>query len=308
MDIAQTTELSTLRDWVRWAASRFNEAGLFFGHGTDNAFDEALTLVYAALYLQHEMPHGYLDTRLTASEKQRVFNLLKKRLDERVPAAYLTGEARFAGMWFAVNSHVLVPRSPIAELIEHGFEPWLPLNEDLRILDLCTGSGCIGLACAHYFPDAMVDLADISLEALEVAQANLERHQLEHQVNVIHSDLFDDIPPGDGYDLIVSNPPYVSADDMSNLPREYLYEPVLGLAAGDDGLDLVRRILADAGRYLKPNGILIVEVGASAEHLYRRYPQVPFLWLDFERGGDGVFLLTAEQIAEYQHIFDEEVG
>ncbi len=305
MNLSLCEDLSTIRDWVRWGASRFREAGLFFGHGTDNAFDESLALVLHALHLDHDQGLAYLDARLTREEKERVLGYLTRRVEERVPAAYITHEAWFAGLSFYVNENVLVPRSPIAELIEQGFEPWLNDEEELRVLDLCTGSGCIAIACAHYLPNAWVDASDISPSALEVAQVNVDRHQLEERVSLFRSDLFDDLPEA-RYDLIVSNPPYVSSEEMESLPEEYGHEPALGLEAGADGLEIVSRILAEGARWLKPGGIMVVEVGDSMESLMRRYPRVPFLWLDFERGGHGVFLLTAEQLQQYQNQFSEE--
>ncbi len=301
----ETATLRTIRDLVRWGASRFNEEGLFFGHGTDNALDEAFALVLSALYLEDGIPDGYLEARITDSEREQVLALFRRRIEERLPAAYLTNLARFAGLNFYVDERVLVPRSPIAELIEAGFEPWLRPEGVGRVLDLCTGSGCIAIGCAYAFPDASVDAVDLSPGALEVTRVNIARHELEERVEAIRSDLFQALR-GRRYDLIVSNPPYVSRDEYHRLPAEYRCEPALGLEAGEDGLDLVARILAQAADHLEPDGILVVEVGSSAEVLMTRYPEVPFLWLDFERGGDGVFLLTAEQVSDYQAAFRED--
>jgi ribosomal protein L3 glutamine methyltransferase len=297
-------ELHSLRDWVRWGASRFNEAGLFFGHGTDNALDEALALVLHALHLRHDIPADYLDARLTAAESAAVAELFAQRLDRRIPAAYLIGEARFAGLDFDVDENVLIPRSPIAELIEEGFAPWLDADQVSSVLDLCCGSGCIGIACAYAFPSALVDLADISPAALDVATRNIERHDLESRVRALRADVYQGLD-GERYDLIVSNPPYVSSAEMQGLPAEYRHEPELGLEAGDDGMDVVARILAGGAEYLSPGGIMVIEVGFSADLLIGRYPDVPFLWLDFQRGGDGVFLLTAEQLDDYRDVFEE---
>jgi ribosomal protein L3 glutamine methyltransferase len=299
-------ELKTLRDWVRWGASRFNAAALTFGHGSDNALDEALALVLHAVHLDHEMPEDYLDCQVTGAEAEAIEALLRRRIEGRVPAAYLIGRANFAGLEFEVNEHVLVPRSPIAELIEEGFAPWLDADRVRSVLDLCCGSGCIGIACAYAFGEALVDLADISAPALEVAARNIERHALEDRVRTVRSDLFEHLA-GERYDLIVSNPPYVSLEELASLPDEYHHEPVLALEAGEDGMDVVARILADAGDFLSPGGIIVVEVGASADLLLARYPSVPFLWLDFERGGDGVFLLTAEQIDDHRDLFADSL-
>ncbi|AKH20235.1 50S ribosomal protein L3 N(5)-glutamine methyltransferase [Sedimenticola thiotaurini] len=296
--------LNTLRDFIRWGASRFTEAGLYFGHGTDNPFDEAIRLTLYALYLPQDLPPAYLDAALTPGEKERVCELFQERIVRRVPAAYLTHEATFAGLDFYINDQVLVPRSPIAELIETQFQPWVQPEAVSRVLDLCTGSGCIAIGCAYAFEEADVDAVDISPEALEVASINIERHDLEGRVEAIRSDLFDGLH-GRHYDIIVSNPPYVGREEMESLPDEYHREPALGLAAGEDGLDIACRILQEASDYLEPDGILVVEVGNSDYALVERFPDVPFLWLDFERGGHGVFLLTAEQLNEYQEVFDE---
>ncbi len=300
--------LLTLRDYVRWGASRLNEAGAFFGHGTDNAIDEALVLVLHALHLDHELPAAYLDARLTVWEREAVRELLRRRIEGRVPAPYLTHEAHFAGLSFYVDERVLVPRSPIAELVQAQFAPWVEPERVHRVLDLCTGSGCIAIACAWLLPDALVDAVDISAPALEVARINLQRHGLEERVRLIHSDLFGALAGDDVYDLIVSNPPYVSREEMQRLPEEYRHEPALGLEAGEQGLDLVARMLRDAGSHLAPDGIMLVEVGLSGAALSERYPEVPFTWLDLERGGEGVFLLTAAQLGAYRAAFAADIA
>jgi len=297
--VPETESLQTVRDFIRWGASRFNEAGLFFGHGTDNALDEAVQLVLHALHLPPDLPPAYLESRLTPVERQEVASLLRRRMEERVPAAYLTNKAWFAGLEFYVNDQVLVPRSPFAELIENGLQPWVEPEGVGRILDLCSGSGCIGIAVAMHLPQTRVDLVEISETALAVARRNIADYGLEERVRAINSDLFEGLG-GERYDVILSNPPYVGAEELEGLPAEYRREPALGLAGGEDGLDLVRRILRDASRHLEPGGVIIVEVGNSKQTLAAAYPEVPFLWLEFERGGEGVFLLTAEQLAEYR--------
>ncbi|MDG3088706.1 50S ribosomal protein L3 N(5)-glutamine methyltransferase [Vibrio hannami] len=296
------SELYTLQDMVRWTVSRFNAAGLFYGHGTDNAWDEAVQLILPTLYLPIDVPPHVLNSRLTTSERQRIVNRVVKRINERTPTAYLTNKAWFCGLEFYVDERVLVPRSPIGELIEAQFQPWL-IQEPQRIMDLCTGSGCIAIACAHAFPDAEVDAIDISTDALEVAEQNIQDHGMEQQVFPVRSDLFRDLPDGDKYDIIVSNPPYVDEEDMNSLPEEFTHEPELGLAAGTDGLKLVRRILANAPDYLNENGILICEVGNSMVHMMDQYPQIPFTWIEFENGGHGVFMLTREQMLEHADEF-----
>lgn len=287
--------LPCLSDWVRWGASRFKQAGLVYGHGTDNAIDEALTLVLHALHLEHDLPQPYWHARLDPEERVQVLGLLRRRYQERVPVPYLTGRAWFCGLEFEVDERVLIPRSPIAELIESGFEPWLEPAGVGRILDLCTGSGCIAIACAEAFPAAQVDACDLSGDALTVAEANRARFGLEQRLNLYQADLFEGLPAA-RYDLIVSNPPYVDAGDMAGLPAEFRHEPAFALASGEDGLDATRRILAQAGDWLSDHGVLVVEVGNSQRHVEATYPGLPLVWLEFERGGEGVFLITAADL------------
>lgn len=293
-------ELRTMRDFVRWAASRFQEAGLVFGHGTDNALDEAAALVLHALHLPMDLSAAWWEARLTAAETEAVMALVRQRLVERMPLAYLMQEAWFAGLTFYVDQRVLVPRSPLAEPIQHQFVPWLDPERVQRVLDLGTGSACIAIACAYAFEQAVVDAVDVSNEALQVAEINRERHQLQERVNLIRSDLFDALVADQRYDLIISNPPYVDALDMSQLAPEYQHEPQLGLAAGEDGLDLVRRILRAAPDWLSEHGILVVEVGNSAPALEAAFPELPFIWLEFEHGEAEVFLLTAQEMQKHR--------
>ncbi|MEN8218984.1 MAG: 50S ribosomal protein L3 N(5)-glutamine methyltransferase [Pseudomonadota bacterium] len=289
-------ELHTLGDFIRWGASQFNKAQLFFGHGTDNAIDESVVLVSHALHLPREIPDILWHTRLTYSEKRTVLELLNRRVRERIPAPYLTHEAWFANMPFYIDQRVLIPRSPTAELIERGFEPWVKPDRVKRVLDLCTGSGCIAIASAMLaFPDAEIDAVDVSPDALEVAQQNINKYKLEDCVHTVHSDLFSNLA-GIHYDLIVCNPPYADAQELQAMPDEYHHEPRIGLEAGEDGLFFVKKILREAAQYLTPQGVLIVEVGLSQASLIEQYPDVPFLWLEFQHGGEGVFLLTAEQL------------
>ncbi len=296
------TTLSTIRDYIRWAASRFTEAEVSFGHGTITALDEAAALVLHTIHQPYDLADAYLQSVLTLSERQAVIDIIDRRINERIPAAYLTHEAVFAGLSFYVDQRVLVPRSPIAELIEQRFSPWVEEQQVLRILDLCTGSGCIAIACAYAFADAYVDAVDLSADALAVAELNVAKHQLDDVVTLYQSDLFTELPDN-CYDIIVSNPPYVSLEEWGQLPAEFRAEPDMGFKGGHSGLDIVLRILVEANQYLTEQGILIVEVGSSAETLQNTFPDVPFFWLNFERGGDGVFLLTAEQLNQYNELF-----
>jgi ribosomal protein L3 glutamine methyltransferase len=290
--------LRSITDYIRWTASRFSEAGLFFGHGTDNALDEAAALVLYALHQPPDLPQFWFSSHLTAEERERIMALVARRIETRLPLPYLTGEAWFAGLSFRVNEQVLIPRSPIAELIENEFMPWAEPSQLHRVLDLCCGSGCIGIATATYLPDSLVDLADISPAALTVASENVALHGLNQQVTLYQSDLFTELP-GIKYDLILSNPPYVGATEMAELPPEYLHEPNMALEANDQGLEVIIRILNQAPEFLTSDGILVMEVGNSAALLMERYPEIPFVWLDFAKGGEGVFLITAADLSRY---------
>lgn len=293
-----TTELETILDVVRYGWSCANTNALYFGHGTDNAMDDLFALVLGSLSLPMDIDEKWLQTRLTAKEKDMLAHQLSRRIVDRVPVPYLTHQAYFCGLPFYVDERVLIPRSPIAEMIEQQFFPWIQPEEVDRVLDLCTGSACIAIACCYAFPDALVDAVDISESALEVASINRERHELTEQLSLIQSDVFNEVPPT-RYDIIVSNPPYVGAAEMQTLPKEYQHEPVLALEAPNNGLAIVDRILEQARDYLTEHGILVVEVGNSADALIEAYPDLAFTWIDFERGGDGVFLLTREQLDDY---------
>ena len=302
--------LASIRDFIRWGASCFNEAGLFFGHGSDNALDEAMHLVFQVLNLPWDMPDAYMDSRLSLVERRKVAELVARRIEERRPLAYLVNQAWFCGLPFYVDERVLVPRSPIGELISQSFQPWLAEVEVDRIMDLCTGSGCIGIAAAHAYPGAQVDLLDISDEALEIAGINIDRHELWGRAQVIRSDLFEAIDTAavkPKYQLILSNPPYVDAEDMADFPEEFSHEPSLGLAAGPDGLDFARVILARAADFLDEQGLLVLEVGNSQWALKEVYPEVPFTWPEFAAGGHGVLVLTGQECRKYQSIFRSRV-
>lgn len=299
-----TQTLTTVRDYIRWGASQFSEAQLFHGHGTISALDDAAALVLYSLHLPYNLSESYFSARLTLEERHNILELINCRIETRVPTAYLTHEAIFAGLAFYVDERVLVPRSPIAELIREQFSPWVEPGQIHHVLDLCTGSACIAIACAYAFPDAQVDAVDLSTEALEVAQINVAKHEVEDQLTIHQADLFSTLP-AQKYDLIVSNPPYVAIAEWEQLPAEFHAEPEMGFTGGESGLDLVIRILADAAGYISEKGLLIIEVGSSAETLQALFPTVPFYWLDFEQGGDGVFLLTAEQVFTFNHLFKQ---
>lgn len=297
MDIDHlATELTTPRDLIRWGASRFAAAGLAFGHGSDNALDEAAHLVLHQLRLPFDLPDRYFDARLTAEERCAVLALLQRRVDERKPAPYLTGEAWFAGLAFTVDERVLVPRSPIAELIEDGFQPWRGDREFASILDLGTGSGAIAVACALLFPEAEVTATDISPDALAVARANAERHQVDVRMRLLQCDLYEGLA-GERFDLIVSNPPYVSVDELAGLAPEYRAEPDIAFSGGGDGLALVEHLLMRAPEYLTEQGLLVIEVGHTCFALEQRWPDLPIDWAELERGGVGVGVLEAEDLS-----------
>lgn len=293
--VAITSELHTLRDYIRWSLSAFHQHKVWFGHGNATAWDEASQLVLNAVHLPWDTDPAVLDARLTQAEKERVLEFLRQRVELRKPLPYITGEAWFMGLPFHVDERVLIPRSPIAQLIEAGFEPWLRPGPVHRILDLCTGSGCIGIACAYAFEEAEVDLTDISAAALEVAQRNIERHRLDDRVCARQGDLFENLK-GERYDLIVSNPPYVDAADLGSMPAEYQHEPGLALGSGADGLDITRRILREAADHLTEEGLLVVEVGNSEVHLMQAYPELPLVWVELDAGGNGVFTITAAEL------------
>ena len=291
-----TDELLTIRDWLRWAVSRFTEAGLFYGHGTDNARDEAVWLVLATLHLPRDTLEPWLDARLTKSERLTLLNNLQQRVVHRLPTAYLVQEAWLGRFRFFVDQRVIVPRSYFAELLEDGFSPWIEDAESIgTALDLCTGSGCLAILLAHAFPNATVDAIDLSPDALAVTRRNISDYGLGDRVQAIQSDLFGTVK-GKRYDLIISNPPYVTAAAMDALPAEYRHEPAVALAAGEDGLDVVRRILAEAREHLNPAGILAIEVGHNQDLLEAAFPDLPAVWLDTEHAEGKIFLLTRDDL------------
>ena len=290
-----TSQLTTVRDYARWSMGRFTESKIFYGHGTNNAWDEALTLIFHLLHLPPEANQHVLDATLTIPERQLILRVVETRCLDRIPLPYLTNEAWFTGMPFIVDERVLIPRSPIGELIEAGFSPWAPPTIN-KVLDLCAGSGCIGLSCVEHL-DVDADLLDLSADALAVAAKNIAKHDMADSARLIQSDLFAQV--SDQYDVIVSNPPYVDAGDLDSMPAEFSHEPRIALAAGEDGLDLAHKILAEASEYLTDNGILVMEVGNSWVALEQAYPSVPFTWIEFERGGHGVCVFNRQELIQY---------
>ncbi len=289
-------DFTTLRDFLRYAVSRFNGAKLFFGHGSSNAFDEAAYLLLHTLKLPLDKLEPFLDARLLPDEIAAVLRVIDQRAGERLPAAYITNEAWLGDYRFYVDARVIVPRSFIAELIPEQFAPWVAdPNAVTGILELCTGSGCLPVMLADAFPQAHVDAVDISADALAVAKRNVAEYELDQRITLIESDLYANVPPGK-YDLIISNPPYVNTDSMDKLPEEYRREPQIALAGGADGMDLVRKIVAGAAQRLKPRGILMVEIGNERAHAEAAFPELELTWLSTSAGDDMVFLLTAEQL------------
>lgn len=294
-------ELQTVNDFLRWGVSRFNGSDVYFGHGTDNPWDECLSLVSFALNMPPQLNADILNARLTLSERGAIVDLICQRISTKKPAAYLTNLAYFVDLPFYVNESVLVPRSPIGELIRNKFSGLID-KPATKIMDLCTGSGCIAIACAYAFEDAIVDALDISPEALSIADENIHRLGVADRVVPILSDVFSGVGEQQ-YDLIVSNPPYVDAEDIDDMPEEFHHEPAIGLASGNDGLDITRTILAQAADHLTDDGVLIVEVGNSMIHLQAEFPEVNFNWIEFEFGGLGVFSLTKAQLVKHKALF-----
>jgi ribosomal protein L3 glutamine methyltransferase len=289
-------DLETLRDWLRFAVTRFGEAKLAFGHGSANAYDEAAYLLLHSLHLPLERLEPFLDARLTHAERQQLAQLFQRRIDQRIPAAYLTREAWLGEFRFYVDERVIIPRSFIADLLPDGLAAYVgDAAKVVSVLDLCTGSGCLAILLAHAFPAADVDAVDISSDALAVAQRNVSDYGLADRINLLRSDLFRNLPDK-SYDLIVSNPPYVTARAMDELPAEYRHEPALALAGGDDGLDAVRTIMREAPRFLAPRGLLVVEIGHNRDAVEFTWPRTPFVWLDTGSSADSVFLLTREEV------------
>jgi len=300
LDTTHLENLNTLLDFMRWGASQFVKAKLSYSHGLSSPLDESVYLVLRTLRLPVDTPEIYWQSKLTNSEIDSIIQTFKKRVEQKIPAAYIMKEGWFAGLQFTVDERVLIPRSPIAELVESQFTPWVNPDEVESILDLCTGCGCIGIACAYAFPQAKIDLSDLSEDALAVADLNIAQHDANNRITTYQSDLFafllKDGLESKQYDIIVSNPPYVDEDDMTGLADEFKHEPELALSSGVDGLEFTKKMLNQAANFLTDQGVLVVEVGNSQYELAESYPDVPFRWVDFERGGDGVFILTKQDL------------
>lgn len=293
-----TSNLHTIRDWLRYAVSRFENSDIFYGHGTDNSYDEAVWLVMSALHLPHDTLDNFFDARLTTEESQHLATLIEKRVTAHTPTAYLVNEAWLRGFKFYVDERVIVPRSFIAELLEDGLQPWVEFPEMVEsAADICTGSGCLGVLLAETFPNAHIDVVDISPDAIDVSNINIKRYGLEHQVQAVQSDMFTALK-GRKYDVIISNPPYVDAPSMAELPAEYRQEPQLALGSGVAGLDHTHTLLTQAAEYLNDGGILVVEIGHNRDALHDAYPDLPFTWLDTSAGDQFVFMLTKEDLLE----------
>jgi len=291
-------ELSTLRDLMRFAVSRFNEAGIFFGHGSDNAWDEAAYLLLHSLHLPVDQLDPYIDARLTSAERTAALEIVRRRITERLPAAYLTKEAWLGDFRFHIDERVIVPRSHIAELLREQLSPWVndPWAVE-RVLDMCTGSGCLAILAADAFPEAAIDAVDLSPDALAVARINVDDYDLGERIRLIQSNAFSAIPV-ERYDIIISNPPYVNAESMAGLPEEYRREPEMALASGEDGLDFVRTLLKEAAQHLNPDGILVVEIGHNKDELERAFPRLSFVWLDTSAGDRFVFMLRRKDLTQ----------
>ncbi|MEO9656322.1 50S ribosomal protein L3 N(5)-glutamine methyltransferase [Marinomonas sp.] len=290
-------DLSSIKDFIRWTYSQFQKSDIYYGHGTDNPWDEAVQLVMGALKLPLDFDRDMLDCALCYNEKKHILKLVHLRTTKRQPLPYLLGEAWFMGLPFKVTTDTLIPRSPIVALLENEFSPWLT-SYPQYILDMCTGSGCLGISAALVFEDAEVDITDISEAALVVANDNILRHEVEDRVQAIHSDMFTALDQNKKYDLIICNPPYVDAVDFREAPKEFHNEPQLALTSGDDGLEFTHKFLAQAAHYLSDDGILVYEVGNTEVALQAAYPNTAFMWVDLEQGGNGVFILTKQQLSE----------
>ncbi|MFC3908153.1 50S ribosomal protein L3 N(5)-glutamine methyltransferase [Legionella dresdenensis] len=293
-----TAKFETITDFIRFGISEANRHELWYGHGSDNSYDDIHALVLGTLALPNDINPSLLLSKLTEEEKDMLRHSLHQRIINRIPVPYLINRANFCGLSFYVDERVLIPRSPVAELIQQQFSHWIDPDKVRHVLDLCTGSGCIAIACSYAFPDAEIDAVDISPDALDVAAINCEEHGLEHDINLIESDCWENVP-AIHYDIIISNPPYVGDVEMEELPEEYLHEPDLALRCEKNGLAVVEKILINAHHYLTDDGILVVEVGNSEQALIETYPDLPFTWLDFAHGGQGVFLLTCQQLKNY---------